>query len=151
MIRYYVHDFLIGNPILLDTHEKAFTIYGCNIHGQIFDLKSANREVVSSQKIVGLIRRLSKRGYDYRNNLVIDRYIYTYFLTDDQRAECLHKLDLWKTDTLIAETNSLHDAVKAMCEWVYENKYCWPAEDKEKERERLLQYCAVYLNRLQAS
>ena len=86
----------------------------------------------------------------YSNGLAIDRYIYTYFLTDDQRAKCRRSADLWKMDTLIAETDSLDEAVRTMCKWAYENQYCGSAEEKEKDRERLMKYCAAYLDRLPA-
>jgi len=150
MKRYYVHDFLIGNPILLDRHEKTCAFYNHNIHGQIYDLERAERLKVSNRRITGLIRKLNNPNYSFKNGLVIDRYIYTYFLTDDQRAKCRRSADLWNSDTLIAESNDLHETVRVMCEWVYENEYCGTAEERNQNRERLMRYCDAYLGRLAA-
>jgi len=150
MKRYYVHDFLFGNPILLDRHEKICTFYNRNIHGQIYDLENAKPYKVSGRRITGLIRKLNNHNYSFKNGLVIDRYIYTYFLTDDQRAKCRRTADVLKWDTLIAESDNLHEAVRIMCEWVYENEYCGTVEEKDQNRERLMRYCDAYLGRLAA-
>jgi len=147
MKRFYVHDFLIGNPILLDRHEKTCTFYNHNIHGQLYNLENAEPLKVSDRRTTGLIRKLNNPNYSFRNGLVIDRYIYTYFLTDDQRAKCRRSADLLKWDTLIAESDDLHEAVRAMCIWVYENKYCGTAEERDQNRERLIRYCDAYLGR----
>lgn len=150
MKRYYVHDFLICDPILLDTREKTFTIYQSNAYGRLFNLESAERVTMSDQWINRLIRKLNNPNYSPMNSLVINKYIYTYFLTDDQRAQCRYVSHLSIMDVLIVETDDLFEAVQTMCEWAFENKNDRPPEEKENERKLMMKCCADYLGRLAA-
>lgn len=117
MKRYYVYNFLIGSPILIDTEERTITKYSSNIYGQIYNLDQEHAKV-SKQKVNGLIKRLNSRNY-LNKSLVVDRYIYNYIMTAMQRAECERGLSLNKRD-FIASSSDYKEVIEKMCIWVHE-------------------------------
>lgn len=54
MKRYYVYNFLIGDPVVVDTKEKTLAFYGRNIYGQIYNLDSPDITKITPQRISGL-------------------------------------------------------------------------------------------------
>lgn len=83
MKRYYVHEFCLDDPILIDTKEKTWTFYNTNIYGQIYNLDE-KPERITKQRINGLIRRLQK-FYDPFSGYVVDQYVYNYIMDDKQK------------------------------------------------------------------
>lgn len=140
MKRYYVYDFCIGSPILIDTKEKTITNYSSNIYGQIYNLDQEH-EKVSKQRINGLIKRLNNRNYR-DNSLVIDRYIYNYIMTEEQRCRCLRSVSLNERE-FIASGDNLKEVIETMCIWVYEY------DNKINESdEKLKDYYKKYLKKI---
>ena len=66
--RYIAHDFLIGNPVLIDRLEKSMTFYSHNIYGQIYNLKTPKHFAISARRISGLIRRTNNFDYSFADN-----------------------------------------------------------------------------------
>ena len=143
--RYIVHDFLIGNPVLIDCKEKTMTFYNHNIYGQIYDLKTANCHTISPQMIKGLIRRTGNPEYGIMKSKAIDGYTYAYLMTSEQRAHCRRKPHIFGWDEKIVNTDDYTRAIRKMCEWVYENQYPNSLGDKEAERGNRLKYCEDFL------
>lgn len=143
--RYIVHDFLIGAPILVDRVENTLTFYDHNIYGQIYNLKNPEHHVIGAKKINGLIGRANNPDYSFANSFVADSYIYQYIMTPEQQAMCRRKLDIPGWNELITATNDYAEAIKTMCEWVYEHNYPASWGDKDTERGRLLKYCDDFL------
>lgn len=141
--RYIVYDFLIGNPILIDRAEKTLTFFHRNLCGQVYNLADERPKRIGGGRIAGLIRRTHNPNY-YRIELVIDSYIYAYFMTPAERAMCKapppRTYDLHK---YIVATDDYGEAVREMCEWVYEHECEY--NDKDERREERLQYYRAYL------
>ena len=145
--RYIAYDFLIGNPILIDRAEKTLTLFRHNIYGQIYNLATAQPRHIGRQQIDGLIRRTANPNYGFYTAKVIDSYIYAYFMTPAQRARCERTPDTHSLHKTITATDDYGEAIRDICEWVYENEYCVQLGEKEERREELLQYYKNHLMR----
>lgn len=124
MKRYYVYDFVCGNPILIDTEEKTVTFYHHNVYGQIYDLKSGGDVVkIGAAKINGLIKRTNNRNYSFSNAFVIDQYIYHFLMSDEQKAKC--KSTPWKPseEKFYGSGDDFNEIIALMCEQTYEKEY----------------------------
>ena len=143
--RYVAHDFLIGSPVLIDRVENTMSFYKHNIYGQIYNLGNPEHYVIDSRRINGLIRRTNNPDYSFANSKVVDGYIYKYIMTPEQQAMCGRTPHLSVSDELIIATNNKNEAIKTMCEYVYEHTYCKQLGDKNAERGRLLKYCDDFL------
>jgi hypothetical protein len=141
-----VHDFLIGNPVLIDRAENTMTFYHHNIYGQIYNLNDAEHHTIGAKKINGLIQRTNNRDYSFANSFAVDGYIYKYIMTPGQQEQCRRTPNIPGYNELIIATDDKSEAIKTMCEWVYEHEYPQSWGDKETERGRLLQYCDNFLS-----
>lgn len=142
---YIVHDFLIGNPVLINRHDKTLTFFHHNIYGQLYDLTSAEPKHIGPNIMQGLIRRTRNPNYDLWTQKVVDSYIYAYLMTPGQRALCQRKPHEYNLKDCIAASNDYSEVVQKMCEWVYEHEYSLQLGGKEERREELLQYYKKYL------
>ena len=130
MKRYYVYDFVIGSPILIDTKEKTITQYSRNIYNQIYNLDQEPTKI-SRQRISGLIRKTNGRNY-YRNELVIDRYIYHLLMTEEERERCGRSFYLNENE-FITSGDDKREVLEEMCLWALD--YDRPAiKLNEKQR-----------------
>ena len=145
MKRYYVHNFLLGDPILIDTKEKTWVLYNHNIHGQIYNLED-KPEKINNAKINGLIKRLNSENYSLDNSYCVDRYIYYYILTEEQRNIC-RRTPYSINNELLAEGDNLIEVLSNTCEWVFENKYTWSKDKKEEDRIENREYYHSILNK----
>lgn len=143
--RFVVHDFLIGNPILIDRAAMTMTLYSSNSHGQIYNLRTARMIQVDQRTIGGLIRRSRQSGYGYEKAKAIDRYLYAYLMTPEQREQCGRNIPIRHNDTLIAATDEYSQAIGTMCEWAYEQRDFIGTEEKAAQYQRLTQYYRDYL------
>ena len=143
--RYVAYDFLIGNPVLIDRVENSMTFYHRNLYGQIYDLNNPERHVIDMRKINGLIKRTNNSDYSFANSKVVDGYIYKYIMTPEQQAMCGRTPSIFGWKDFITSTDDYAQAIKTMCEWVYEDEYQGDLGDKESERGRLLKYCDDFL------
>lgn len=149
MKHYYVYDFIKGHPIVIDTKEKTITFYHANIYGQIYDLeKGGEKKKISAAKINGLIKRLNGSNYSFKNSYVIDWFIYTFIMTEEQRAKCNQAPTNYNEKDLLGSSDELATVLRLMCEKTYEQEYSWSAESKERDREKHLAYCYSYLKKL---
>lgn len=112
MKRYYVHEFCLDDPILIDTKEKTWTFYKTNIYGQIYNLDEKPKKV-TKQRINGLIRRLNNGKYNSMDGYVVDQYIYNYIMDDEQRSKCNRSIEL-ETE-LIASGDDLKEVLETTC------------------------------------
>lgn len=112
MKRYYVHEFCLDDPILIDTKEKTWTFYKTNIYGQIYNLDEKPKKV-TKQRINGLIKRLNSDRYSSMNGYVVDQYVYNYIMDDEQRSKCKRSIKLEKE--LIAAGDNLKEVLEATC------------------------------------
>lgn len=144
--RYIVHDFLIGNPVLIDRAENTMTFYRHNIRGQIYNLNNPERHVIDAKKINGLIKRTNNPDYSFANARSVDGYIYKYIMTPEQQAMCGRTPSIPGWNDFIIAADSKTEAIKAMCEWVYEQEYPASTGDKDTERGKLLKYCDDFIN-----
>ena len=149
--RYVAHDFLIGNPVLIDRVENSMSFYHRNLYGQIYDLNNPERHVIDMRKINGLIKRTNYPDYSFANSKVVDGYIYEYIMTPEQQAMCGRTPSIFSWKDFITATDDYAEAIKTMCEWVYEHEYQGDLGDKEAERGRLLKYCDDFLAGKQAA
>ena len=149
MKRYYVYDFVIGEPVLIDREQNTLTFYHNNIYGQLYDLEKGG-EVFQVTKTIqsGLIRRLNGKSYSYANSKAVDRFVYHLLFTDEQKAKCTRSAHPLNEKELIASGNELADVIETMCEFVYEKKYAWDEESKKKEKIKLMSYCKEYIKKL---
>ena len=149
MKRYYVYDFVIGEPVLIDREQNTLTFYHNNIYGQLYDLEKGG-EVFEVTKSVqnGLIRRLNGRSYSFSNAKAVDQFIYHLLFTEEQKAKCIRSAHNLNEKELIASSDELTEVIKAMCEFVYEKKYAWDEESKKKEKTKLMSYCKEYIKKL---
>ncbi|MDL2273928.1 hypothetical protein LJC34_05250 [Oscillospiraceae bacterium OttesenSCG-928-G22] len=143
--RFVVHDFLIGNPVLLDRAENTMTFYRHNIYGQIYNLKDPEHHVIGPSRINGLIRRTANSDYSFANSKAVDGYIYKYLMTSEQQAACYRKPDIPGWNEFITATNDYAEAIEAMCEWVYEHEHHAALGDKEANHDERLKYCRDFL------
>lgn len=118
MKRYYMHKFLLDDPILIDTKEKTFTFYKTNIYGQIYNLDEKPKKV-TKQRINGLIRRLNNGKYNSMDGYVVDQYVYNYIMDDEQRSKCKRSISLEKN--LIAAGDDLKEVLEATCKHILNN------------------------------
>lgn len=124
MKRFYVYNYLIGSPILIDTKKKQFIFYKTNIHGQIYNIKDIKDEDIlkpSKQKINGLIKRANNRNYIFSNNYVIDPYIYNYIMTEEEKGEIGRDISLNERG-FIAAANNVKEVLETTCQWALEYK-----------------------------
>lgn len=117
MKRYYVHEFCLDDPILIDTKEKTWTFYKTNIYGQIYNLDEKPKKV-TRQRINGLIRRLNNGKYNSMDGYVVDQYIYNYIMDDKQRSKCNRSIEL-ETE-LIASGDDLKEVLEITCKYFLE-------------------------------
>ena len=143
--RYVAHDFLIGAPLLVDRVDNTITFYDHNIVGQIYNLNKPEHHFINTKRIYGLIQRLNGNNYSFANSLAVDSYIYQYIMTPEQQARCNRKPEIPSYDTFIVATDDKAEAIRAMCEYVYEHTYPAQLGDKDAERGRLLKYCDDFL------
>lgn len=115
MNRYYAHQFLLGEMIIVDTEEKSYSFFTTNYKNQ-FNQLEADFKTVSPQKIGGLLRKIEKGNWDWENGRVIDSYIHQYLFTDEQRERAGHfsGSDMGK---LIGSGNDLRKVQEEMCEF----------------------------------
>lgn len=118
MKRYYVHEFCLDDPILIDTKEKTWTFYKTNIYGQIYNLNEKPKKV-TKQRINGLIRRLNNGKYNSMNGYVVDQYIYNYIMDDEQRSKCNRSISL--ENNLIAAGDDLKEVLEITCKHILKN------------------------------
>ena len=145
--RYVAHDFLAGSPVLIDRVENTMSFYSHNMYGQIYNLKNPEHHVIGAKVISGLIRRTQSPNYGFFNNSkAVDGYIYKYIMTPDQQAMCRREPHIQNWNDLIIATNDKAEAIKAMCEYTYEQTYTTQLGNKETERGRLLKYCNDFLS-----
>lgn len=137
MKRYYVYDFLIGSPILIDTKDKTVVFYKKNMYGQIYNLDEEPQKI-TGHRINGLIKRLNGY-YSFSNSLAIDGYIYHHIMTEDQKNRCQIEADKPREREFITSGDNLKEVIEKMCIWVFEN------ESSDKENEELKFYYKRYL------
>jgi hypothetical protein len=121
------------------------SFYGCNIYGQLYNLKNPEQHIIDDKKINGLIRRTNNQNYNSMKSPAVDKYIYKYLMTPEQQSMCGRTLSISGWCKQITTTDDYADAIKTMCEAVYDDKFCNQLGDKEAERTRLLSYCHSYL------
>ena len=143
--RYVAHDFLIGSPVLIDRVENTMSFYGHNIYGQIYNLKDPEHHVIDTRRINGLIRRTNNPDYSFANSKAVDGYIYKYIMTPEQQAMCGKTPHLSSWNELIVATDNKNEAIKAMCEYVFERTFTEQLGDKVAERGKYLKYCDDFL------
>jgi hypothetical protein len=149
--RYVAHDFLAGSPVLVDRVDNTVSFYDHNIHGQIYNLNKPEQHIIDMKKSNGLIRRLNDKNYSFVNSFAADCYIYKYIITPEQQAMCNRKPEIPSYNKLIVTTDDKSEAIKAMCEYVYEHTYPKNLGNKDAERGRLLKYCDDFLAGKQAA
>jgi len=146
--QYIVYDFLIGNPVLIDTKAKTLSFYGHNIYGQIHNLKNPEVHKVTAKTINGLIKRTKNFDYFSKSAKAIDKYIYSHFMTKEQQEQCV--LTPYILSKKIIATNDFKKAVKKMCEWVYEKECAvYDISEKQSKKQESLKYCEDYLNSIE--
>ena len=144
--RYVVHDFLIGSPVLVDRVDNTMTFYDHNIYGQIYNLKNPEQHAIDAKRINGLIKRTNNPDYNFANSKAVDGYIYEYIMTPEQQAMCRRTPYIPKWNELIIATDDKPEAIKTMCEYVYEHGYPAGLGDKDAERGKRLKYCDDFLS-----
>ncbi len=144
--RYVVHNFIYGSPIFVDRLRKTLTFYKNNLSGQIYNLNNPKFHIVSTAKINGLIRRTNGGNYNFTNSFSADGYIYSYLMTTEQEAKCGRTPEIPGWDKLIVKSDDYAEAIKTMCEWVYEHHFPKDMGDKEAQRGRMLKYCREFLS-----
>jgi len=140
-----VHDFIAGNPVLIDCARKTMTFFDQNIYGQIYNLNDAKCHKISPSLISGLIKRTGNSNYGIANSKAVDGYIYNYLMTPEQQAQCRRTPHIFKWDEKIANTDDYYTAIKTMCEWAYEQGYPNHNGDKEMKRGEMLKYSEDFL------
>lgn len=151
MKRYYVYDFVCGDPGLIDTKEKTVTFYHSNVYGQIYDLKKGgNVKKIGAAKINGLIKRTSNGNYSFSNAYVIDQYIYHLLMSDEEKAKC--KSTPWKPseEDFYGSGNNFYEIIALMCEQTYEKEYAWGKEQKVERKPELTAYYKNFLLELES-
>lgn len=115
MNRYYAHQFLLNEMIIVDTEEKSYSFFVANYKNQ-FNRLEADFKTVSPQKIGELLRKTEKRNWNWENGRTIDSYIHQYLFTDEQRERAGHFTgnDIGR---LIASGNDLRKVQKEMCKF----------------------------------
>lgn len=152
MERFYAYDYLIGDPILVDTEEKTLTFFSVNIHGQLYDLESGGDQVkISKAKMNGLIKRLNHPKYSYSNSLAIDPYVFHLLLTEEQREKCKRIASAIKQKELYASGNDYKEVITTMCEKVFDQHYNGNEENKATTKEKLMEYYSDVINQLSSA
>ena len=138
MKRYYLHQFVLDNTILIDTHEKSWTFYNTNIYGQFHNL-DAKSQKVTGQRIAGLRKRLQKQTYYSSDGYVVDQFVYHYFLTEEER-NAYFNIEL--RSELITSGDSLYEILEMMCKRALESdknsKYVDQNYYKKRIKDRVL-------------
>lgn len=141
MERYYVYEFVSGNPILVDTKEKTATFYHQNIYGEIYDLKVGGEVLkISSAKINGLIKRLNNRKDNFYNSL-----LFYLLMTDEQKAKCQAIPKSLSSEEFYGSSNDYEEIIIIMCERTFDNGYALGQNSKEKDKEENKKYYTNYL------
>jgi hypothetical protein len=144
MERYAVHDFGVGNPILIDRQRNLLVFYTSNLFGQVCNLNKPRSYVYSAQRIEGLIRRRTGDDY-YKSERAADPYIYTYLMSNEQRLRCLSPLNIAAWNPLIVQTDEFREAITQMCEYVFSHG-CRETEGRDALLARLREVCGEYLS-----
>ena len=89
MNKYYIHEWVAGEYILIDTLNSEVRFFKTNYENKMgtYHLENPTIERVSNQKINGLIKRTQSEMNLY-NSYVIDRFLYNYIMNDEQRKKC---------------------------------------------------------------
>jgi hypothetical protein len=119
MKRYYVYNFLIGDPVVVDTKEKTLAFYGRNIYGQIYNLDSPDITKITPQRVSGLTKRLNNGNYSYKNSYAIDTYIYYHIMTSQQKDKCNRSAYNPIPNEFITSGNNLKKVLEEMCLWAF--------------------------------
>ena len=145
--RYVVHDFLIGDPVLIDRLENTMSLYKHNIYGQIYNLNNPDSYALDTKKVNGLIRRTQNPCYNFGNAKAVDGYIYKYIMTPEQQGKCYKKPSIPKHSELIIATDNKDDAIRAMCNYVFEHGFVghFGGKGDPAERDKYLKYCDDFL------
>ncbi|MED3830243.1 hypothetical protein P4575_20640 [Priestia megaterium] len=150
MNRYYVYDFVCGNPILIDTVKKEITFYHTNVYGQVYDLKSGGKVVKGTARINGLIKRTNNSNYSFSNKYVIDQYIYHLLMSDEQKAKCRSIPQKPSEARFYISGDNYNEIISIMCEQTYEQGYAWGKEKKTKEKPELTAYYKEFLSEFES-
>lgn len=117
--RYIVHRFLFGTPMLIDREVKVMRNFASNKYGQILNLYNPVHHAYCENSIDAIITRT----YPYTIATALDGYIYHYLMTEKEQAMCEFIPPIGEADLKIIETDDYLEAIKAMCEWVFKNKF----------------------------
>ena len=143
--RYIAHGFLSESPVLIDRAKNTMTFYRTNLYGQIYNLNTPEHYKISNSIINGFIRRTQNLSYNTFSGKAIDPYIYKYIMTLEQQAKCRYKPSIPNWDKFIIATDDKAEAIKAACEFAFENVHT-NMVDKVADRDKLLKYCDDFLS-----
>lgn len=146
MDRYCIYKFCLDNTIVVDTKEKTFTFYKTNLYGQFYNLKNAEVKKITTAKINGLIKRLNSNNYSYANSFVVDKYIYSCLMTEEQKQKCNTKPFSLSKNDFVCSGNDLNKCLYEMCIKTYKQENRNNTEDfAEKTESELLSYCSYLI------
>lgn len=140
--RFHAYKFCINDVLLIDREERTLYFFKSNMHGQIYNLESP--QIVTSkqvgQKIAGFKRKIKNHSYDMNNGYVIDKYLYHFLMSAEEREAYYHSF-WFKMDgpDFVARGNDKKEVLNTLINNMYEEHCSYPEEDKIKEKERLLQ------------
>ena len=141
MDRYCIYKFCLDNTIVVDTKEKTFTFYKTNLYRQFYNLENAEVKKVSAAKINGLIKRLNN-NYSLRNSLAVDKFIYEYLMTEEQKEKCNREPSSVSDNNFMCSGNELNKCLYEMCIKKYKQDDRNNTEAfAEKTEHELLSYC----------
>jgi rubredoxin len=143
--RFIAHEFMPGEPLLIDREDKRLILYQCNLYGQIYNLKKPICREISNRLVEGLIQR-TQNSYSTKTSKASDGYVYEYLMTPEEQARCGSRPFIYGNREMIAQSDSFSGAVRQMCEWVYDRERGTSPEEKANNRESKLRYCADYLS-----
>lgn len=132
MSRFAVHDFLIGNPVLIDRKTDMLYFYRKNYTGRVYNLEKPEMHHITAKIKAGLIQR-THGNYSIYTSRSVDGYIYKYLMNDGQREQC-GSIPHILGESPIVETDSYSEAITRMCEWTLENeRYHFDTEEEREE------------------
>jgi len=106
--------------MLIDRTKRKMMNFKSNKYGQILKLHNSDHHDDCVESIEGIISRTQEESKYLTSQ---DAYIYTYIMTADEQAQCKFPPKISEKDVKIIEPDDYPEAIRAMCEWVFKDKF----------------------------
>lgn len=89
MNKYHVYKWLTSY-VLINRETLELQFFSTNYEDLMgtYHIENFTTEAISKNKVNGLIKRLNKGNYSYKNAYAVDKFIYNIIMNEEQKKQC---------------------------------------------------------------